>query len=207
MKIIKITFFQIAVSLVFICASPAHATFILSFDSAPGSWVGQGESRYITQDDGYSLQVRDLHGHGVEFYINNPDIRDYWNLQLAAPNGDPLVVGLYENTARWPFVDPDQAGLTFTGNYRGNNRNAGFFEVLEIEYDPFGTLTSFAADFTQYGEENLDWWIIGSLRFNSAIPIGGSTTVPEPTVFVLLLVGLMGLAFNSRHDTLEPLTA
>jgi len=46
--------------------------------------------------------------------------------------------------------------LTFSGNHRANNRNLGFFEVLEAAYDPFGALESFAVDFTQYGEQNLD---------------------------------------------------
>ena len=51
----------------------------------------------------------------------------------VAPFNEVLSPGVYSDTARFPFQDADQPGLTLSGNHRGNNRNGGFFEVFEAE--------------------------------------------------------------------------
>jgi len=191
-------FSTLAALMLFALSIPAHAAFILSFDSSPNSWVGQGESRFITPDDGYTFNARSNFDNGLSFNISRgapfgDPLRDWWTLDLAAPFENLLTVGLYENATRWPFQAVDAAGLTFSGNHRGNNRNLGFFEVLEATYDPFGVIESFAVDFTQYDEQNLNKWIVGKLRFNSQIPVN----VPEPGTMLLLLVGLFGLTIAS----------
>jgi hypothetical protein len=82
-----------------------------------------------------------------------------------------LTVGLYEGATRWPFQNDEDPGLSFSGNHRGNNRNLGFFNILEAVYLPSGGIESLAVDFTQYGEQNPDWWINGKLRYNSDVSV------------------------------------
>lgn len=193
-------------------SSFANAAFILSFEGSPDSWVGRGESFTVTPDDGYLFSVNSSVSwdNSLHFQIaskNSPfgpdwdpisgDEYHYWHLDLSAPDGATLGTGLYTNTARWPFMSADQAGLTFSGDHRGDNQDGGFFNILDIDFDSSGILTSIAVDFTQYGENNPDWWLHGSLRFNSDVPL--ATSVPEPGTLLLIMMGLLGLVASRKH--------
>jgi hypothetical protein len=102
----------------------------------------------------------------------------YWNLELAAPKDASLSVGSYANATRWPFQETTAPGLTFSGNYRGNNRLTGSFNILESNVADDGTF-SFAVDFLQYDEESTNAWIKGAIRYNSEVPVN---LTPEPIV-------------------------
>jgi hypothetical protein len=102
----------------------------------------------------------------------------YWNLELAAPKDASLSVGSYANATRWPFQETTTPGLTFSGNYRGNNRLTGSFNILESNVADDGTF-SFAVDFLQYDEESINAWIKGAIRYNSDLPVN---LTPEPIV-------------------------
>lgn len=189
--------------------APSFAGMILSFESSKSSWVGQGESHTVSPNDGYifsggqarfdnslTFRVASLNSpFGPEWDPLSGERYNYWSLDLAAPFDQVLGLGLYENTARYPFQANDQPGLTFSGNHRGNNRNSGFFEILEISFDNLGNVGSLAVDFTQYGETNMDWWINGKFRFNSDIPISGAT-VPEPSVIYLFAIGMIAFLWK-----------
>ncbi|MBE9117193.1 hypothetical protein IQ249_14930 [Lusitaniella coriacea LEGE 07157] len=169
----------IAVLGFFNCEALAASLTTLQFESAPRSWVGRGQSRSVTPEDNFSFSASRNFDNGVSFRINNlvsnpPRDSKYWTLNLAAPFEALLTPGLYSDTARFPFQSAGQPGLTFSGNHRGNNRNGGFFEVLEATYLADGTVASFAVDFTQYGEQQQERWINGKLRFNSNIALDGS---------------------------------
>ncbi len=188
------------------------AGMILSFDSSDQSWVGQGESHTVSTNDGYTFSGGEKQrGNALSFRIaslNSPfgpdwDPRsgeryNYWTLSLAAPFSDILSVGHYNNTARYPFQSHDQPGLTFSGNHRGNNRNSGFFEILDISFDDLGNVDSLAVDFTQHGETNPNWWITGQFRFNSDIALS-SASVPEPASILLIFIGFSALLFQKKR--------
>ena len=172
------------VLLLFSAASAGAATTnIFSFTSSPQSYVGQGRSFFITPADHYLFTTTRQSSNVASFLIasrNSPFGPDWnpasgeeyhdWTLDLAAPDGQALVVGLYTGAARFPFQGPMQPGLTLAGDGRGNNANAGFFQILEIARTPSGEIDRIAVDFTQYDETFETWWVIGQLRFNSAIP-------------------------------------
>ncbi len=179
----------------FVFPLSSHAATILQFDSSPSSFIGQGESRFITPDNGYMFSVINNFDNGLSFGVrrdgptHSGPLHDHWSLDLSAPGDVLLQVGLYEDATRWPFQDITNPGLNFTGNHRGSNRLSGFFEVLEIMYGTTGQLERLAVDFTQFSEELIDRQITGSLRFNSNIPV-----VPLPAAFWLFLTGIMVLS-------------
>ncbi len=195
------------------CSAGAHAGYILSFDSTPESWVGQGESFTVTPGDGYifshsrnfdngwSFRIASLNSpFGPDFNPRSRERYNYWSLDLAAPFDAPLTTGFYGNTARFPFQGVGQAGLTFSGNHRGNNRNSGFFNILDLSFDATGGLATFAVDFTQFGEGNPDWRIDGQLRYNSEYPVA----VPEPHAGAALGLGLLALGYLRRRQREQP---
>jgi hypothetical protein len=72
----------------------------------------------------------------------------------------------------------------------------GLFNVLEIVYGPGGSVSSFAVDFLQYDEGIETRWNLGSLRYNSSVPI---SLVPEPMSWAMFAAGLAALATFSRR--------
>jgi hypothetical protein len=185
MTSVRLLLLLIVVFVGFFSANPVSANTVLYFESTPESWVGHGITLHATIEDGYVFGASRNFDNGVNFTITRASPHDHWELNLAAPFNATIVPGLYEGAARFPFQDADQPGLTFSGNHRGNNRNAGFFEVFEAIYSPSGAVERFAVDFTQYGEENPNWVVWGKMRYNSEVPI------PEPTTVALLCAGVV----------------
>jgi hypothetical protein len=70
----------------------------------------------------------------------------WWDVDLTAPDGNPLVVGVYENAQRWPFQAPTHPGLDVSGDGRGCNTVSGRFQVEEL------TATSLTATFEHHCE-------------------------------------------------------
>ena len=161
---------------------PAQAATSLSFLSSPYSYVGGGETVSAGPDNGFDIGVHGDPFTMLSFGIAEPwtpeGLSRYWNLELAAPEGASLSVGSYANATRWPFQETTAPGLTFSGNYRGNNRLTGSFNILESNVADDGTF-SFAVDFLQYDEESTNAWIKGAIRYNSEVPVN---LTPEPIV-------------------------
>ena len=161
---------------------PAQAATSLSFLSSPYSYVGGGETVSAGPDNGFNIGVHGDPFTMLSFSIAEPwtpeGLSRYWNLELAAPKDASLSVGSYANATRWPFQETTAPGLTFSGNYRGNNRLTGSFNILESNVADDGTF-SFAVDFLQYDEESTNAWIKGAIRYNSEVPVN---LTPEPIV-------------------------
>lgn len=172
------------------------------YTSSPTSWVGGGETVTVGEDNGFTIVASRNYDNGVSFAINddatNPDFwsQRWWYLDFAAPNNATLTPGEYDNATRWPFQSANEAGLSFSGNGRGNNTLTGSFTVLASEFAQDGSVLSFAADFVQYDETMVDAWNHGSIRYNSSIPIAA---VPEPGALWLMGLGLVGLAVVGRR--------
>ena len=156
----------------------------LFFTSSPQSWVGHGETGLVLGSEGtIFIGNRNVYG-GVSFrIIGASDPTHLWNLDFNAPNRALLIPGNYLGAIRYPSYPPSLPGLSFSYDARGDNYLTGYFTVLALQFTANNELQTFAADFVQYDEGNLDWWNQGSIRYNSTLPI------PEPATSYSVLFG------------------
>jgi len=91
-------------------------------------------------------------------------------LGLATAGGGPLQVGAYDNAVRAPFHGT-QNGVELSGAGRGCNQIVGRFDVLALETDAQGKISTLAVDFEQHCESVQSPPLYGSLRINSSLPL------------------------------------
>ena len=141
-------FKQCLVAVLFACTAPAMAqTANLTFVSEPGDYVGQGES--LSFSDGIDA-YGSTDGRIVSVSVNSDG--HWFFLNLAAPEGQVLAPGAYENAARYPFQNSDQPGLDFWGDGRGCNTVAGRFDVEAIKISSFGYVERLKANWELHCE-------------------------------------------------------
>lgn len=161
----------------------ARAASILTFDSTPGSWIGQGQSLTFS-----TVSVSRYYSQGA--YTNAVTLSaGGYDFTLVEPNYSLPAVGYYNNVTRWPFMG-NGAGMWFTAPGRGDNNISGWFNVYQADYAADGSVSAFAVDFKQYDETTTTNWTEGSIRYNSSVPVPGpAAPVPEPTTAALALLG------------------
>lgn len=130
-------------------ASPAFAqSAALSYVSEPGDWVGQGQSLSFGSADITSQASSDNRLIGVS--VNNAS--HWYTLNLQAPVGQQLAVGVYNGATRYPFNAATVPGLSFTGDGRGCNTLTGTFEILEVKFGSSGYIEKLHATWEQHCE-------------------------------------------------------
>jgi hypothetical protein len=158
-------------------STAAAAQTLFEFVSAPGDYVGGGQTVVLTPAQvTFNPQGATSGSSVISFFMNNysivPPGGGYidWEVDMAAPNGAPLTVGSYPNATRYPF-QANVPGLSVYGDGRGCDQDFGQFQVLEIAYDSVsGALTRFAANFVQTCELLTAPPLVGAIRYNSSIP-------------------------------------
>jgi hypothetical protein len=153
-------------------------TTSFSFQSQPGDFVGQGQSKSFTPADGTFTFTHNFdNGVSMTFvHATQPGVT--WNADFAAAGNALLTVGAYEDVVRFPFQTDSQNALDISGEGRGYNQLIGRFDVFDIEYGPGASILRFAADFEQRGQ-NFDGTLFapmfGQVRFNTTVPEPGSS--------------------------------
>ncbi len=140
----------------------------LELASDPGDWAGGGQSQTLTPLDGTFTATTGPGWVGAAFSGASS-----WSLVFVAPSGMPLVPGVYEGAARYPFQSPTAPGMSVGGG--GCNTLTGRFVVLEFDVGPDG-VRKLAVDFEQHCE-GIGPALLGSIRFNSLL-----STVPRLSV-------------------------
>ena len=172
--------------------APGNAFYYYSSSSA---WVGQGKSQLYT---GSSITASKNYDNGVDLRINNGS--DWWTVSFAAAGDAPLAPGTYLGATRYPFQSASDPGLCWSGNGRGNNTLNGWFRILEITYGTGSTIVSVAADFVQYDEKNESAWNVGSIRYNSILPV----TYPQAPAISAVSAASGGLTSATLSTTVNP---
>ena len=150
-------------------AVPAGAsaqTTQLFLDSQPGDYIGGGVQQTYTILDGTFTASH--FGGTVNVMFRTPTFSHFWTLNFSAPDGTPLVPGVYEGAGR--FSQPGQPGLDVSGDGRGCNMVTGRFEVSEATYGSNGEVISFAANFEQHCEGMVPA-LFGTIQFNANAPV------------------------------------
>ncbi len=177
-----------------IVAAPAasNAANILYYTSSPTSLVARGETRWVTEADGFTFSgIRYFNfpnqgGVGNAARLSVESANEWWQLTIVGRLALFPFPGHYPHARRWPFQESHQPGLDFAANGRGNNRLTGEFTVYEAEFNET-ELTKFAVDFVQYDNEELHRWVRGSIRLDSDVPV----IVPEPSAMLLMVTACM----------------
>jgi hypothetical protein len=155
----------LAVAALLVSTSAYAQTTLLSFNSEPGDYIGQGQQRTLTLADGY-FSARENYDHGVSLSFQGNDPGVWWYLDFVAPGNLRLGPGVYEHATRFPFQSSTVPGLSVSGEGRGCNTLTGRFEVFEVTYGPSGEVLTFAADFEQHCE-GMGPALSGSIRYNA----------------------------------------
>lgn len=128
----------------------------ITFSSEPGEPIGRG------QDDGVGIDTADFSA-GVYFQQNalrvqvtrRTPVFEFWLLEIAAPQGQPLRPGHYDGAVRSVSRTGTQPGLDFSAKGSGCSFLTGSFDVIEADYGGPGTVfdsltvNRFRARFTQ----------------------------------------------------------
>lgn len=116
----------------------------VSLQSDSGDYIGQGKSYYYTQANALII-VNVSGGHLIVRVEGDED----WTGDFQVPNSlSQLQPGYYGNLKRYPFHDPAQGGLAWSGEGRGCNQLSGWFSIDNVTYTN-GYLTSFDLRFEQ----------------------------------------------------------
>ncbi len=166
-----------------------------AFASEPGDYIGAGQTRLFTPDE--STFTSSFNGTTFAGSITPPG--SWWSVEIAAPPGQSLTAGTYENAVRWPFNGPGQPGLSVTGEGRGCNTVTGRFVVARVEQT--GDSLAFEAAFEQHCEGGTAA-LFGQIRIGPAgtdtlgpsLALPGNLTIdadgPTPVAYAVSAVDL-----------------
>jgi len=156
----------------------SQPTTLLMWNSQQGDYVGQGRREiYNASNSRWTFSpysTTSVINLEVDSIDDNSDV--WWYLRFAAPTGQTIHTGTYNNAAR--FSSATQAGIDVSGDGRGCNTIAGSFTIYDLAMVG-ATVTRLALDFEQHCEGAVipGRPLRGSIRYNSLVP-------PQPAIAV-----------------------
>lgn len=122
----------------------------VSFTSAPGDYIGGGQSRTVTASEASFSAAVGCRNNKVSGWVNSASFSFLFT--FSAPNGAPLTPGSYPNGGRSAFRPTELPGLDIAMDGRGCNVLSGSFTVHEALYAPDETVERFRVTFEQHCE-------------------------------------------------------
>ena len=104
-----------------------------------------------------------------------------WRAELAAPIGQQLRPGRYDDAQRAAFRTGTHPGLDVSGNFHGCNTVTGFFVIHALTVDSHGQVTLLDADFEQHCEGAAPA-LHGQIRYNAPAPAPVTVSVSNSSV-------------------------
>jgi hypothetical protein len=180
-------------------ASASHITLpssgsFLYMDSEPGDYIGGAVEQLYTEADTSINGSLSLDGNSFGASAIQANYTHWWYANFAAPAGQPLAIGAYENAVRWPFQSPAEPGLSIYGDGRGCNTLSGRFVVNELSRAPTGELIVFDVDFEQHCEG-------GPAALRGRLRVEYPPPPPDETAPTLYLPGNMTVEAADSQST------
>lgn len=134
-----------------------------SHTSRPGDYIGQGATV------SYTPKTATITAGGTAEYVRFRAWADdtWWDVDLAAPQGEKLHPGVYRNAERAAFRTGRSPGLDVSGDGRGCNEVYGQFSVNQIETDADGAITLLEATYTQHCESATSPALTGVVKYRA----------------------------------------
>lgn len=147
----------------------------LSYVSAPGDYIGQGRSGTLAAPTQFRIS-----GTAGSVTVSADTGTEWWDVTLAAPTGQQLTTGSYENATRAPF-NSTSGGLSVTSTGRGCNQVKGRFTIFAISADTGGRITSLDATLTQFCD-NSTGSLTATVKYAAPYVITPVLTSSNPSV-------------------------
>jgi hypothetical protein len=154
-------------------ASAATLSGSIAMYSDPGDYIGQGTQQVWPQT------AAGVTGNPGDLTVNVSDNGNAWDLEFAAPTGQTLQPGVYDNAVRAMVRDSSNPGIDINGAGRGCNADAGRFEVKDIAFDSSGNPTRLWIIFEQHCE-GAPAALFGEVRLGE--PPDGSSLESAPSL-------------------------
>jgi hypothetical protein len=113
-----------------------------------GDYIAGGVNRTYLN----STSTFQVYGNTNAVHLSVSGLGDDWSVDLAAPAGEALQVGVYANATRYPFEATGQPGVAVYGDGRGCNNDYGAFVIKAIRFDPSGNVIELSAVLVQHCE-------------------------------------------------------
>jgi hypothetical protein len=172
----------IAIALVILLLAPAAAraataTSVVMYSDA-GDYIGAGQQRLYTPG---SSSIATSGGPNGELYVNvsGGASGDYFTLDFAAPPGQALAPGIYNDAQRAPFRTAGHPGIDIYGSGRGCNETAGRFEVKDIGTASDGSVNRLWIVYEQHCEGGIAA-LFGEVRINE--PVDDAPATPATAI-------------------------
>ncbi|MFC9602488.1 hypothetical protein ACFTTN_03370 [Streptomyces niveus] len=150
-----------------VASAEPQAVTLYSYKSEPGEWIGGGTSgRY---DSLTVRSVADSSPEKIHLYATN------WDIEFAAPQGEPLRPGVYRNVERIAGRTGRAPGMQVSAFNRGCNEIFGRFTINQIEFDSSGVATLIDLTFTQRCDSADAPALTGNIKYQ-AFPLSYSYT-------------------------------
>ena len=153
-------------------AAPANAaapdkatkpTTSFSYVSAPGDYIGQGQSETFKPGAGVTLSVQGTKDH-LQMSVSAGS--SFWNASISPGHGDVLRPGEFRGAERDPFRTGRSPGLDVSGDGRGCNEIYGSFTVDQIGFADDGSINMLDLSFVQHCESPKAPPLKGTIKLN-----------------------------------------
>lgn len=144
-----------------------HGNDVLSLTSQPGDYIGQGKAMTMTPP-AWKFSAAQMNGpDNVTITIESTGSSNFtqWTVWLAAPRGQVLGTGSYNNATRAAFRSGSSPGIDVFGDGRGCNNVYGSFVVKALVVDSQGNVQAFDASFEQHCESPTAPPLQGTVHF------------------------------------------
>jgi hypothetical protein len=114
-------------------APSAPAQSVLAFSSEPGDYIGGGR-RYTFTDETATFRhaIDPPYPGSIVINVLSKDLQSYWTVAMAAPAGQELAVGSYQNASDWSPATSSRPRFSLSGDGRGCGGSEAQFSVLEL---------------------------------------------------------------------------